>query len=145
MTDDAITYVDSVDGISSESLSGFFVGWSSPPSPVTHLKMLQRSSHVVLAMHKGRAVGFINAVSDNTLAAYIPLLEVLPDYQGRGIGSELVQRVLTLLEGMYMVDLVCDEDMIGFYERLGLKPARAMMRRNFAVQSGIEDGLSHDV
>jgi len=135
----AITYADSVDGITVESLTGFFVGWHSPPGPATHLRILQRSSHVVLAMHSERIVGFINAVSDHTLAAYIPLLEVLPDYQGRGIGSQLVKRMLNKLEGLYMVDLVCDDDMVSFYERVGLKSHRAMMRRDFSAQSGMED------
>jgi GNAT superfamily N-acetyltransferase len=141
MSDDpiAVSYVESPNEITAELLPGFFVGWPSPPTPATHLKILRRSSHVVLALHSGRVVGFINAVSDHTLAAYIPLLEVLPEYQGRGIGGQLVKRMLKNLEGMYMVDLVCDDDMAGFYEHLGLKSARAMTRRNFAVQSGIED------
>jgi GNAT superfamily N-acetyltransferase len=134
-----ISYVDSADGIEVESLTGFFVGWPTPPSPATHLRILQRSSHVVLAMHEGRVVGFINAVSDDTLAAYIPLLEVLPHYQGRGIGSQLVKRMLNKLEGLYMVDLVCDDDMVSFYERVGLKSHRAMMRRDFSAQSGMEN------
>ena len=84
-------------------------------------------------------MGFINAVSDDTLAAYIPLLEVLPHYQGRGIGSQLVKRMLNKLEGLYMVDLVCDDDMVSFYERVGLKSHRAMMRRDFSAQSGMEN------
>jgi ribosomal protein S18 acetylase RimI-like enzyme len=141
MNDDSplISYADSVDGITVESLAGFFDGWPDPPTPATHLRILQRSSHVVLAIHSNRVVGFITAVSDDTLAAYIPLLEVLPDYQGRGIGGQLVVRMLKRLEGMYMVDLVCDDDKVGFYERFSLKPARAMIQRDFSVQSGIED------
>jgi ribosomal protein S18 acetylase RimI-like enzyme len=65
-------------------------------------------------------VGFVTAISDGVLSAYIPLLEVLPEYQGRGIGAELVRRLLDRLGGLYMVDLCCDEDVVGFYERLGL-------------------------
>jgi len=54
------------------------------------------------------------------LSAFIPLLDVLPEYQGRGIGSELVRRVLLLLADTYMIDLSCDEELVGFYERFGL-------------------------
>jgi ribosomal protein S18 acetylase RimI-like enzyme len=54
------------------------------------------------------------------LSAYIPLLEVLPDFQGRGIGKELTRRLLGALDGLYMVDVVCDEDVAPFYAALGL-------------------------
>jgi ribosomal protein S18 acetylase RimI-like enzyme len=82
--------------------------------------LLRGSSHVVLARDGRRVVGFITAISDGVLSAYIPLLEVLPDHQGRGIGKELTRRLLAQLEGLYMVDLSCDEDLVPFYEPLGL-------------------------
>ena len=41
----------------------------------------------------GRIVGFINALSDGILSAYIPLLEVIQEYQGRGIGKEMLAYV----------------------------------------------------
>ena len=60
------------------------------------------------------------AISDGVISAYIPLLEVLPDFQGRGIGKELTGRLLEELDGLYMVDLSCDEELVPFYEGLGL-------------------------
>lgn len=39
-------------------------------------------------------LGYLNMISDGVLTAFIPLLEVLPEYQGEGIGSELVGLVL---------------------------------------------------
>lgn len=92
-------------GVEPAELGGFFVGWPNPPSPETFLRLLHGSSHVALAIDGGRVVGFITAVSDGVLAAYIPLLEVLPEYQGRGIGRKLVQEMLEQLAGFYMVDL----------------------------------------
>ncbi len=115
-----IEYAGELTGVGPQHLDGFFVGWPSPPSPERHLEVLRRSSHVVLARDGERVVGFVTAISDGVLSAYIPLLEVLPDYQGRGIGTELVRRLLARLDGLYMVDLCCDEDVVGFYERLGL-------------------------
>jgi ribosomal protein S18 acetylase RimI-like enzyme len=103
-----------------------------------HLRILEGSEAVVLATDPGagdRVVGFITAVGDGVLAASIPLLEVLPEYQGRGIGTELVQRMLARLGDRYMVDLSCDEDVVPFYERLGLTPYRAMvLRRHEALR-----------
>jgi ribosomal protein S18 acetylase RimI-like enzyme len=61
------------------------------------------------------------------MSAYIPLLEVLPEYQGSGIGSELVRRVLAPVGDLYMVDLACDEELVPFYERLGFMRVGAAM------------------
>ena len=85
-------------------------------------------------------VGIVSAVGDGVLAAYIPMLEVLPDYQGRGIGSELVRRLLERLRDRYMVDLVCDEDLVPFYERLGLaRHAAAMIIRRRGALAALEE------
>jgi ribosomal protein S18 acetylase RimI-like enzyme len=116
-----IEYVTDPTGVAPEQLRCFFVGWPKPPSPERHLEILRGSSHVVLARDGERVVGFITAISDGVISAYIPLLEVLPEYQGRGIGAELVRRLLAELRDMYMVDLCCDEDVVAFYERLGLQ------------------------
>ena len=58
--------------------------------------LLKNSAEVVLAVDEetGAVIGFINAVSDGVLSAYIPLLEVLPEYRGRGIGRALVKQML---------------------------------------------------
>jgi GNAT superfamily N-acetyltransferase len=81
-------------------------------------------------------VGFITAISDGVLAAYIPLLEVLPAWQGQGIGAELVRRMQAQLQRFYMVDLLCDPEVQPFYERLGLHRATGMLLRNYDRQSG---------
>lgn len=133
-----IKYQDNLDAIGPNQLHGFFVGWPNPPSSATLFDILCNSSHRVIAVddQSGQVVGFVNAVSDRSLAAYIPLLEVLPNYQKRGIGSELVRRILIMLEGYYMIDLVCDEAMRPFYERCGLRPMLAMSLRNYSSQAG---------
>jgi ribosomal protein S18 acetylase RimI-like enzyme len=81
-------------------------------------------------------VGFITAISDHVLTAHIPLLEVLPEYRGRGIGSELVRRMLDQLGDLYAIDLICDVDVQPFYAKQGMRPAAAMMVRNYERQSG---------
>lgn len=132
------TYTDSVEGIRCEQLRGFFHGWPNPPSVETHMRLLRQSAHVVLAVdpEADRVVGFITAISDGVLSAYIPLLEVLESHQGKGIGKELVRRMLEKLRGLYMIDLICDPELQSFYEPLGMMPAPAMMRRNYDRQSG---------
>jgi ribosomal protein S18 acetylase RimI-like enzyme len=126
-----IEYAESVGGIEAGQLEGFFVDWPTPPSPERHIELLLGSDHVVLARDGERVVGFVTAISDGVLSAYVPLLEVLPSYQGEGIGSELMRRLLARLEHLYMVDLCCDADLEPFYRRLGLKALeRGMGIRN---------------
>ena len=129
-----IEYVTDASRLEPEHLVGFFVGWPEPPSPERHLEILRGSSHVVLAKEGERVVGFVTAISDGVISAYVPLLEVLPEWRGCGIGTELVRRLLAELGGLYMVDLCCDEDVVPFYERLGLERWDAGMGlRNRAV------------
>ena len=76
-------------------------------------------------------IGFINAITDKTISAYIPLLEVIPEYRNRGIGSELVRRMVMLLKDYYMIDVSCDKDLERFYNNLGFAPLSAMTIRNY--------------
>jgi ribosomal protein S18 acetylase RimI-like enzyme len=124
-------YTTALGDVGPGDLQGFFVGWSPPPSPERHLELLRGSDHVVLAREGdgGRVVGFVTAISDGVLSAFIPLLEVLPERQGEGIGSELVRRLLRELDGLYMVDLICDPELEPFYLRFGLTRLAGMGRR----------------
>ena len=127
-----ISYREDLLDVTPERLTGFWQGWPIPPTPEMHMRILEGSEAVVLAIDTeddDRVVGFITAVGDGVLASHIPLLEVLPVYQGRGIGTELVRRMLARLSDRYMVDLVCDEDVVPFYERVGMARYGAMILR----------------
>lgn len=132
-------YKKSLDGISSEMLAGFFVDWPNPPSPQTHLRLLKNSSKVFIAydVETNQVVGFITAISDGVLSAYIPFLEVLPAFKNRGIGQELVKQMLTELNDIYMIDLCCDDGLVPYYEKFGMIKANGMLIRNYERQSGI--------
>lgn len=128
-----ITYTDTLEQITPEMLHGFFQGWKKPHSPEEHLMILKNSDHIVLALdtEAQRVVGFINALTDHLQAAFIPLLEVLPEYQQRGIGSELVRRMLIKLQHLPAIDLTCDPHLQPFYARFGMVPSVGMMIRNY--------------
>jgi ribosomal protein S18 acetylase RimI-like enzyme len=135
-----ISYTDTIEGIDAAQLQGFFVGWPNPPSLETHLRILAGSYAILLARDDatGAIVGFITAISDGVSCAYVPHLEVLPAYQGSGIGSELVRRMLERLRHIYMIDLICDTDVQPFYARLGMRPYTGMILRNYDRQSGAQ-------
>ena len=87
-----IKYINDLEDIDESNLFGFFVGWPNPPSPRKHYDLLKNSNHIWLAVdcESGEVIGFINSMSDKVLSAYIPLLEVKPDYQGQVVGVHLV-------------------------------------------------------
>ena len=133
-----IIYIDELHDVSPVQLTGpFFVGWPNPPAPDAHLRILHGSSEVVLAVGEdtGQVVGFINALSDGVMSAFIPLLEVTPEYQGQGIGTELVRRMLDKLNHLYAIDLMADESVHPFYERFGMMRLSGLALRNYARQS----------
>ncbi|GLC88951.1 GNAT family N-acetyltransferase [Lysinibacillus piscis] len=134
-------YTNSLTEISANMLQGFFDGWPNPPSPQTHLKLLQNSHKVVIAIDdtSKQVVGFITAISDGVLSAYIPMLEVLPAYQNKGIGQELVTRILQELDAIYMIDLCCDDELVPYYEKFGMMKTNGMCVRNYDRQSGISN------
>jgi len=140
-----IRYSESLAGIRPSQLEGFFEGWPNPPTPSTHLRFLAGSSHVGLAIAEdGQVAGYISAISDGVLTAYIPQLEVREPYRGRGIGSELVRRMVERLQDLYTVDLLCDPEAADFYAPLGFQPSFGMLIRRYDKQSGALSGPTSD-
>ena len=128
-----IEFVDYIEGINAMMLQGFFEGWKKPLSPETHLEILRNSDHVVLAINRdcGKVVGFITVLTDHIQSAFIPLLEVLPDYRGQGIGSTLVSKMLEKLKGIPCIDLTCDPHLQAFYKRSGMITSVGMVIRDY--------------
>jgi GNAT superfamily N-acetyltransferase len=120
--------------------SDFFEGWSSAPSEATFHAALRGSYAVEFAIaDDDRVVGFVNAISDGVAAAFIPWLEVVPEYRGRGIGSRLMRRMLDRLGRLYSVDLLCDPPLVNYYRRFGLAPIPGMGLRTPRNLDGTTD------
>ena len=128
-----IIYKTDIEGISIEQLEGFFVGWRSPLTEEQHYYILRNSNYIVLAYdtEKSRVVGFINALSDKINFAFIPMLEVLPEYQMLWIGTNLMKKMLELLGDITCIDLTCDIEMQGFYERFDMLRSNGMVIRKY--------------
>ncbi|WP_291427893.1 GNAT family N-acetyltransferase [Deinococcus sp.] len=140
-TEPPYTLHTSLDGVTPGQLQGIFVDWPNPPSSDTFLRLLRGSYRVVVAVHDGQVIGFVQAVSDGVLTAYIPLLEVLPAWQGQGVGRALMTRMQAELRHLYAVDLGCDDNLVGFYEGLGMQRGHLMLTRRYERQSGaVESG-----
>jgi GNAT superfamily N-acetyltransferase len=77
----------------------------------------------------GLVIGFVTVLSDGVLMASVPLLEVLPEHQGRGIGRTLMEVAISKVGELYQLQLCCDDDVRPFYERLGFQRVNGMVRR----------------
>jgi ribosomal protein S18 acetylase RimI-like enzyme len=86
------------------------------------------SRYVISAWDGARLVGFARAISDGVRHAYISTVVVAPDYRGRGIGRQLIAR---LLEGRDEIAFVLHSrpDVKPFYAKSGFSDAEDMMRR----------------
>ncbi len=96
------------------------VGWERRTAERERLAQLVRGSlYVVSAWDGARLVGFARAISDGAFNAYISTVAVLPAYQRRGLGRELIRR---LLDGRDQVQFVlhANENAYPFYLHLDL-------------------------
>ena len=57
-------------------------------------EMLRHTSRTVAAFEGGRVVGFARALCDEVSNGYISMVAVAEDLRGRGVGRELVRRLI---------------------------------------------------
>ena len=132
-----IKYINSAEHIVHSQLSGFFFFLPTHPSNERFLEILQASHGVALALDAStnQVVGCINVISDGIFAGYIPLLEVLPEYQGHGIGKKLIDLIIARYKSLYMLDVCCDESVEQFYDSKKFIKVSGMVRRNYNRQN----------
>jgi len=97
--------------------------WSSAQKPELLRKALLASHSLMTAWDGERLVGLGNAISDGYLVVYYPHLLVLPEYQGRGIGTELMRRLMARYKGFHQHMLVADGRALDFYRKCGFERA----------------------
>lgn len=109
----------------SKQLADLFlsVEWSSGHFP-ERLVQAMRGFETVFAAWDGDAlVGLISAMDDGSMTAYVHYLLVRPEYQGRGIGKQLVQRVKERYADYLRIVVVAYDEEMGFYEGCGFEKA----------------------
>ena len=87
-------------------------------APATHKQAFEASYLAVYAYAEDQLIGFGRAISDGQYQAAIYDCAVMPEFQGRGIGSEIVTRLSTHLNHCNII-LYASPGREGFYERHG--------------------------
>ncbi len=97
--------------------------WTAAQRPTELLNGLLNGHSLLTAWDGDRLIGLGNAISDGHLVVYYPHLLVHPEYQGLGIGKELMKRLLSRYEGFHQHILVADGRAVDFYKKLGFTRA----------------------
>jgi GNAT superfamily N-acetyltransferase len=99
------------------------VGWADKDQPDRTVEALSGVRFGVVAVDGDRAVGTGMVIGDGATFAYLKDIMVLPEWQGRGIGTRIVEALLAMIrrarpDGM-LVTLFTGQHRAEFYERFG--------------------------
>ena len=97
--------------------------WSSANKPEKLYQGLMNSHTLISAWDNNKLVGIGNAISDGHLVVYYPHLLVHPNYQGRGIGKMIVDKMKEKYEDFHIQMLTADGKVIDFYKKVGFQRA----------------------
>ena len=96
------------------------VDWLSGRYPERLKKALDNCATVITAWKGDKLVGLINAIDDGELNAYIHYLCVNPEYQGTGIGGELLKQIKEdFKDYLYIIVIAEHEGLIEYYKKNG--------------------------
>ena len=90
-------------------------------------KVLSNTSFIVNAVCEGKSVGVVRVLTDKVTDAYITDVIISPDFQGRGLGRKIMDRVLEQLNeySVSSVKLACslyvNPGKELFYEKFGFQ------------------------
>lgn len=97
--------------------------WSSADKPTELYNALTNSHSLFSAWDNDKLVGVGNAISDGHLVVYYPHLLVHPDYQGKGIGQMIMDKMQEKYRNFHMQMLTAGGKAIDFYQKIGFTRA----------------------
>lgn len=97
------------------------VGWSSGNYPDKLVSAIGNSDKVISAWDGSKLVGLINALSDGVMTAYFHYLLVRPEYQGQGVGKQLVTIILDEYKDFARKVLIAYNKEVSFYKKCGFE------------------------
>ena len=97
--------------------------WSSAEKPRELYNALINSHSLITAWNKEELIGIGNAISDGYLVVYYSHLLVHPNYQGKGIGKMIMDRMQETYKDFHMQMLTADGKAIEFYRKIGFVKA----------------------
>lgn len=120
------------------------VGWGSVNIEMTE-RSIANSVYGVVAVHDKNIIGMGRIVGDGAMYFYIQDVAVLPDHQGKGIGEQIIERLLEYTRGHCsegaFVGLFASHGKDKFYERFGFKDHSPGMTGMFMVMDHYKNDI----
>lgn len=108
-----------VSEILKKSEMGYFEG-------EVHKKAFENSHTVIFVFDDDKLIGFGRAITDGVYQAAIYDLAVLPEYQGKGLGKEIVNNIIKRIPQCSFI-LYASPGKEAFYEKLNFKRMKTGM------------------
>ena len=104
-------------------------GWEKRVADSARFRlMMENASRTVIAISENRIVGFARAMCDGASNGYIGTVAVAEEMRGRGIGRELVQRLIEDDPRITWV-LRAGRGSEEFWKKMGFRPSAVAMER----------------
>ena len=141
----ALEWIDSLDNVDLEELSNLYeiapLGHKEPAD----LKIaFSNSLFKCFVYDAGRLIGAGRALADGVDCSYLCDIAVHPDYQGLGIGREIVARLIDLSKNHRKIILYAVPGKEPFYQKLGFKRMTTAMAIFKDQAQALERGLVSD-
>jgi len=104
-------------------------GWGKRVrDPDRFRRMMEGADRTVVALDGDRVVGFARALFDDASNGYISMVAVANDWQRRGIGRELVRRLMDVKAPQQITWVLRSaRESTGFWEKMGFRKSDVAM------------------
>jgi len=104
-------------------------GWGKRvQDPDRFRRMMENADRAVVAIEGEHVVGFARALFDDASNGYISMVAVAADFQGKGIGRELVKRLMDVDAPQQITWVLrAGRGATGFWEKMGFRKSEVAM------------------
>lgn len=123
-----LEWTDSLDGVDWEALSALYKVAPLGDKPAANLKIVfTNSRYRCFVSDHGRIVGVGRALADGIDTSYICDVAILPEYQGTGLGKQIVGKLVEQSRGHKKILLYSVPGKEPFYRKFGFLRMKTAM------------------
>ena len=123
-----LVWKENLEGVDWEELSALYRAAPLGTKDAASLKTaFGNSRYVLFAYEDDRLVGVGRALADGIDCSYLCDIALLPSHQGRGLGKQIVERLLELSAGHRKIILYAVPGKEPFYARFGFRRMKTAM------------------
>lgn len=140
-----LVWKETPEGVDWQELSALYLAAPlGEKNPADLEKAFSNSMFRFFVYDSGRLVGVGRALADGADCSYICDVAVLPSHQGRGLGKEIVAKLIALSAGHKKILLYSVPGKESFYRHLGFRRMTTAMAIFENQPSALEKGLINE-